>query len=61
MQALVAQGVIGDFRAPDILRFGMTPLFVSPEDVDRAAAILAQIMADGSWDRPEFKTRAKVT
>ena len=61
MQALIAQGVIGDFRAPDILRFGFTPLYIGFEEVDRAVEILAQIMASGSWDRPEFKTRAKVT
>lgn len=61
MQALIAAGVIGDFRAPDILRFGFTPLYIGFDEVDRAVEILAQIMASGSWDRPEFKTRAKVT
>ncbi|NEX44728.1 kynureninase [Pseudotabrizicola algicola] len=61
MQALIAQGVIGDFRAPDILRFGFTPLYTSDADVEGAVAILAKIMASGSWDRPEFKARAKVT
>ena len=61
MQALIAQGVIGDFRAPDILRFGITPLFVGEAEIDGAIAALSQIMASGSWDRPEFKARAKVT
>jgi kynureninase len=61
MQALIAAGVIGDFRAPDILRFGFTPLFIGAGDVDRAIEILAGIMTTGSWDRPEFKTRARVT
>ncbi|MCB2144639.1 MAG: kynureninase, partial [Rhodobacteraceae bacterium] len=61
MQALIAQGVIGDFRAPDILRFGFTPLYTSMEDVTGAVAILKRIMDDALWDRPEFKTRAKVT
>lgn len=61
MQALIAEGVIGDFRAPDILRFGFTPLYIGEAEVDRAVEILAAIMASGSWDRPEFKTRAKVT
>ena len=61
MQALISEGVIGDFRAPDILRFGFTPLFIDTEEVDRAVGTLARIMASGSWDRPEFKTRAKVT
>ncbi|MEQ8699219.1 MAG: kynureninase [Bauldia litoralis] len=61
MQALIARGVIGDFRAPDILRFGFTPLYTRYVDVWDAAAILAEIMAEGSWDRPEFHARAAVT
>ncbi|WP_018633390.1 kynureninase [Neomegalonema perideroedes] len=61
MQALIAEGVIGDFRAPDILRFGFTPLYLGLEEVDRAVEILARIMAEKLWDRPEFKTRAVVT
>ncbi|MFZ1726174.1 MAG: kynureninase [Albidovulum sp.] len=61
MQALIAQGIIGDFRAPDILRFGFTPLYTAPEDVSAAVAVLAGIMATDAWDRPEFKTRARVT
>ena len=61
MQALIARGVIGDFRAPDIIRFGFTPLFIDAGDVDRAIAILSEIMAKSLWDAPEFKTRKKVT
>ncbi len=61
MQALIGRGVIGDFRAPDIIRFGFTPLYTSPADVDAAVAVLAQIMDQSLWDRPEYKTRAKVT
>ena len=61
MQALIAEGVVGDFRAPDIIRFGFTPLFIDAGDVDRAVAILARIMAEARWDRPEFKARSKVT
>ena len=61
MQALIARGVIGDFRAPDILRFGFTPLFINGEDVDKAVAIIAEVMAGNLWDRPEYKTRARVT
>jgi len=61
MQALIARGVIGDFRAPDILRFGFTPLYIGMDEVDRAVEILGQIMATGAWDRPEYRTRAKVT
>ncbi|MBI1172200.1 kynureninase [bacterium] len=61
MQALIAEGVIGDFRAPDILRFGFTPLYIGAKEVDGAVAILSRIMATGAWDRPEFNVRAKVT
>lgn len=61
MQALIARGVIGDFRAPDILRFGFTPLYTSDGDVAAAVAALAEIMATEGWNRPEFKKRARVT
>jgi kynureninase len=61
MQALVARGVIGDFRAPDVIRFGFTPLFIGLDEVEGAVATLAEIMATDAWDRPEYKTRAKVT
>jgi kynureninase len=61
MQALIAEGVIGDFRAPDILRFGFTPLFIDEDDVARAVSVLAKIMDYGTWDKPEFKARAAVT
>lgn len=61
MQALIARGVIGDFRAPDILRFGFTPLFIGIEEVDRAVAILAEVMQGNLWDRPDYHARAKVT
>ena len=61
MQALIARGVIGDFRAPDILRFGVTPLFIGAGDIDAAVAILAEVMAKSLWDTPAYKSRAKVT
>lgn len=61
MQALIHEGVIGDFRAPDILRFGFTPLYIGAAEVDRAVGILTRIMAVRGWDRPEFKARARVT
>ena len=61
IQALIAEGVIGDFRAPDILRFGFTPLYLSPEDVAQAADILTEIMETRRWDKPEFHARSKVT
>jgi len=61
MQALIARGVIGDFRAPDILRFGITPLYLSDDDIDGAAMHLAEIMSDTLWDRPEHRVRHAVT
>ncbi len=61
MQALIARGVIGDFRAPDVMRFGFTPLYLSHQDIVDAVSILAEILETESWNRPEFKTRAKVT
>jgi kynureninase len=61
MQAAIANGVVGDFRAPDIMRFGFTPLYVSRADVVRAAETLERVLGERLWDRPEFKQRAKVT
>lgn len=61
MQALIARGVIGDFRAPDILRFGFAPLYVRFVDVWDAAEALRDILATRAWDRPEFKQRKTVT
>jgi kynureninase len=61
MQALIARGVIGDFRAPNIMRFGFTPLYVDENDVAQAADILADIMTNKLWDTPEYKTRQRVT
>lgn len=61
MQALIARGVIGDFRAPDILRFGFTPLYVRFEDVWTAVGHLRAVMEEQAWQRPEFRRRAAVT
>jgi kynureninase len=61
MQALIAHKVIGDFRAPDIMRFGFTPLYLSEADIDAAVAILARILRDRLWDTTEFKQRKAVT
>ena len=47
MQACIERGVIGDFRAPDVMRFGCTPLFIDSQDVERASEILAEIMSKG--------------
>ena len=60
-QALIADGVIGDFRAPDILRLGLTPLYLSHEDVWRAGDLLRAIVADERWRDPRFAERLAVT
>jgi len=61
MQALIARGVIGDFRAPDTMRFGFAPLYIDEADVMKAVEILAGILDRREWDRPEFHRRAAVT
>jgi kynureninase len=61
MQALIARGVIGDFRAPDIMRFGFTPLYLDEADVLAAADIIEDVIATRSWERAEFQQRAAVT
>lgn len=61
MQALIARNVIGDFRAPDAIRFGFTPLYTGEEEVMGAVDILAGIMADRLWERPEYRRKAAVT
>jgi len=61
VQALIAEGVIGDFRAPNVMRFGFTPLYIDKDDVLRAAEILQNIMDERRWDRSHFKQRAAVT
>jgi kynureninase len=61
MQALIARGVIGDFRAPDILRFGLSPLTTRFVDVFDAVAALSDIMGARSWDAPGYKSRKAVT
>ena len=60
-QALIARGVIGDFRDPDILRFGFAPAYLRFEDMADAARHLAQVLESGEWQREEFRARAAVT
>jgi len=61
MQAMIARGVVGDFRAPDVIRCGFTPLFIDAADVARAVGVIADIMQNRLWDNPAYQTRAKVT
>jgi len=61
IQALIARGVIGDYREPRIMRFGMTPLYTSFADVWDSVEILRDVLTTGSWDKPEFRRRGAVT
>jgi kynureninase len=61
MQALIARGVVGDFRAPDLMRFGFAPLYNRFSEMVRAAEVLGEILKTREWDDPRFKARAKVT
>jgi kynureninase len=61
IQALIARGVIGDFRAPDILRFGFTPLYLGFEDAWQAARHVREVIERDEWRRPEFNERKAVT
>ncbi len=61
MRAMIADRVIGDFRAPDLIRFGFAPLYTSFAEVVRAAEVLAEILASRSWDQPRFAERLRVT
>ncbi len=60
-QALIAEGVVGDFRAPDVLRLGFTPLYLGYTELWDAIATLRGIMQKRSWDQPQFHAMAKVT
>ena len=60
-QALIARGVIGDFRAPDILRLGFAPAYLRFADMAEAARHLSEVLASDEWRRPEFSQRAAVT
>ena len=61
MQALIARGVIGDFRAPDLLRFGFTPLYTRFTDVWDAVDRLRAVLESGEWRERRFAVRAAVT
>jgi kynureninase len=60
-QALIARGVIPDFREPDVLRLGLSPTYIRFEDCWHAAQALGEVLGSGEWERAEFRTRAAVT
>lgn len=61
MQALIARGVIGDFRAPATVRFGFTPLYVGYKDVWQAVEVLEDILRTGAWQDERFAVKSAVT
>ena len=61
VQALIARGVIGDFRTPDVLRFGVTPLYTRFVDLHEAATALKLVMETEEWKAPQFAVRNAVT
>lgn len=61
VQALIAAGVVGDFRAPDLMRMGFSPLFLRRADVWTAADRFARVMETGAWRNPAFAEKQRVT
>ena len=61
MQAIIDRNVIGDFRAPNIMRFGFTPLYLDETDIDAAVEIIAEIMTSKSYNISKYQTRKAVT
>jgi kynureninase len=61
MRACIDRGVIGDYRAPDIMRFGFTPLYIDEEDVMAAVDVIEDVITNRRWDAPEYQIRARVT
>lgn len=61
IQALIERGIVGDFRAPDLMRFGVAPLYNRFEEVWNAAKAVADVLATREWDQPRFLERRKVT
>ncbi|XBQ17248.1 MAG: hypothetical protein ABL308_05060 [Oceanicaulis sp.] len=61
VQALIARGIVGDFRAPNLMRFGFNPLYNTYTEVFDAGAALAEVIETRAWDRPEFLAKKAVT
>ena len=61
MQALIDRNIVGDFRAPNIIRFGITPLYINEKDIIRTVKVLEDILSKRLWDTPAYLNRKKVT
>jgi kynureninase len=61
MQALIARGVVGDFRTPDLIRFGITPLYLRYIDLWNAVLVLSDVLSTGAWKEERFRHRKIVT
>ncbi|WP_421904575.1 kynureninase [Mameliella sp.] len=61
MQALIDRGVIGDFRAPDIMRFGFTPLYIDESDVVGAVDVMEDVLGNEIWRDPKYEVKSRVT
>lgn len=60
-QAIKKEGVISDFRTPDVLRFGITPMYLRFQDVFKVVQIIKKVMGTKAWDKPAYKIRAAIT
>ena len=61
MQALIARGVVGDFRAPDIVRFGFAPLYLSFAELWQSVEVLREVLSTEVWREPQYNKRHLVT
>lgn len=61
VQALIDRGVVGDFRAPNIMRFGFTPLYIDTADVIAAVDVMEDVLRDEIWRDPKYQVRSRVT
>ena len=61
VQACIARGVIGDFRSPDILRFGITPLYIGDREIDTAIHAISEVLDRRLWDNERYRARRAVT
>jgi kynureninase len=61
MRALIDRGVIGDFRTPDLMRFGFAALYTRYVDVFDAVRHLREVLTSRAWNRPEYAKRLRVT